>query len=109
MAFAKVDLTSGDLLNFGGKGTKTAVIADDFNKPRALTVKFTGKYPKELVPGQLTVLASAESSDFGVANALVNSAGPTEIMVSVFGWRSYDQAFTGDIVFFAVFIGELPP
>ena len=57
---------------------------------------FTGNYPASITAGKVVVIATAESSDWGVANAVVNSASTTQISVSVYTWKSNDVATTGN-------------
>jgi len=111
VAFAKVDLGAGTLLAFGGKGTKTAEI-DDGLVFTYIDVRFTGKYPKNLVSNQVILNATAQSSTgvgYGVANATVLTVSSTELLVRVFGWKS-DNLNTGAMqLFLTVFIGEAVP
>lgn len=106
-AFAKVDLSTLTMLSFGGRGTKTCTVTGgvaDYNA----TIQFTGKYPGLTNPDQVIISATCQSGSFGVANGTVISAGPTGIVVEVYGWVSDSKADAATPVFVTLFIGQLP-
>ena len=105
VAFAKVNLGTGNLVTFGGKGTKSASITDtDIGSYAEVT--FTGKYPKDVTTDQIVINATCESDNYGVANAFAVSATSTQLVIGVYGWESDTQTYQGDRVFFTVFIGQ---
>lgn len=111
VAFAKVRLDSGAILTFGGKGTKTAEMSD-FLANGFVDIKFVGKYPKDLSSDQVILHATAQSStgvNFGVANAMVLNATPTELLIRVYGWKSDTLALGAMRLFLTAFIGESVP
>lgn len=105
VAFAKASISSQSVLSFGGKGT-TAAVASGGDSNAFVDVKFTGKYPKDITTSQVIINATAESSDFGVANAFVVSASPTQLVIEVSGWVSTNaNSNTGETVFMSVYLG----
>ena len=107
VAFAKVNLYTGSLLAFGGKGTATATLsATDSNGWAEVT--FTGKYPKDISADQVIITATCQTYNYGVANAYVSSVSSTQLVIGVYGWKSDTTSYQGDSVFFSVFIGQQP-
>ena len=105
VAFAKLNIGTASVLTFGGKGTTSAVVSDgDSNS--FVDVTFTGKYPKGITTTQVVINASAESSDYGVANAIATSANSTQLVIEVSGWVSDTKALNGETVFVSVFLGQ---
>jgi hypothetical protein len=105
VAYAKADIASQTILSFGGKGTLAAAVSGGSSNA-FIDVKFTGKYPKDITVDQVIVNATAQSSDFGVANAIVQSASPSQLVVEVSGWVSTNTDSTaGETVFMSVYLG----
>lgn len=104
VAFAKADIAAATVLTFGGKGTEAAsATGDHFGYA---DISFTGHYPKNITADQVIVIATAQSADFGVANATVLSASPTELVIRVYGWSSASLAYSGEKVFVSVLLGR---
>jgi hypothetical protein len=105
VAYAKADILTQTVLSFGGKGTTAAAVSGGQSNS-FIDVKFTGKYPKDVTVDQVIINATAQSSDFGVANATVVSASPSQLVVEVSGWVSTNtDSNVGETVFMSVFLG----
>lgn len=105
VAYAKASISSQSILSFGGKGTAAAV-ASGGDSNSFVDVKFIGRYPKDITASQVIINTTAESSDFGVANAFVVSASPTQLVIEVSGWVSTNaNSNTGETVFMSVYLG----
>ena len=106
VAYAKADIATQKILSFGGKGTTAATVSGG-NSNAFINVTFTGKYPKGVTEDQVIINATAQSSDFGVANAVVVSASSSQLVVEVSGWVSTNaNSNVGETVFMSVFIGQ---
>ena len=105
IAYARVSIEHGSLLSFGGKGTTFAAIAGA-DQTGFVEVRFDGKFPKDLTVDQVIPVATADLGNFGVANASVESANPTQIIVFVSCWRSNTAAPLTNNVNFAVYLGR---
>jgi hypothetical protein len=92
----------GSVLSFGGNGTTAAAIDTTTGvctlivPPGNLCVTFTGSFPTGVAAGNLVVLSSAESANFGTTNNSVIAASNTSITVSVSVWNSASLASTSD-------------
>jgi hypothetical protein len=105
VAYAKANIGTGTILSFGGKGT-TAAEVTAANLSQDIWITFTGKYPKDITTNQVILNATAQAHDYGVANARVYTANPTQIEVAVSGWISDNtSSSSGETVFLAVFLG----
>jgi hypothetical protein len=104
IAFARIDGASGNVTATGGVGTKSA--AGVRNSAGDYTITFTGHYPKTITVDQVVVNASAESLQFGVANAVVQSVSPTQIQVEEFTWSSPTETEVDNTCFLTLFLGR---
>ena len=104
VAFAKVNIATAEILTFGGKGTEDATATGDH--AGYADIKFTGHYPKNITGDQVIVIATCQSNDWGVANAMVMSESPTELLIRVYGWSSSTLAYNGETVFVSVMLGR---
>jgi len=104
VAYARMT-TGGVLQAFGGKGTSAATSSGNaFQKD----VVFTGRYPQDITPSKVILQSTVQSSYYGVSNADVVSASPTEIRVRVYSWRSdiiSSSGVSGD-TFVTVLVGK---
>jgi hypothetical protein len=105
VAYAKADILNQVVLSFGGKGT-TAAEATSGDGLNFIEVTFTGKYPKDITADQVIINATAQTSFFPVANAIVSDVNPTQLVVQVSAWVSNTQEGNGEIVFFTVYLGR---
>jgi len=90
IGFARIAGTT--VTTFGGIGT-TAVTATGTGFPYAVT--FTGNYPAGITSSKVVVQTTAESSQSGVTNAIVNTATATSISLSVYVWTPVGMTGTG--------------
>ena len=105
VAYAKASISTGSILSFGGKGTTSAVVSGtDSNS--YVDVTFTGKYPKDITEDQVIINATAQSSDYGVANTVVISATSSQLVVEVSAWVSDTEVANGETVFLTVHLGQ---
>ena len=104
VAYAKASIGAGSVLSFGGKGTTSAVAGG--GNIGFTYVTFTGKYPSGLTANQVILNATAQSWDYGVANAEVISVNSTQLVVSVSGWISDTKVYTGETAFLTVYLGR---
>jgi hypothetical protein len=105
VAYAKASIGAGSLLSFGGKGTTSAFITDA-DQTGFVEVTFNGKFPKGLTVDQVIPTATADIGNFAVANALVEIANSTQIVVFASCWRSTTGAPLTNNVSFAVYLGR---
>ena len=103
IASAKVDTGAAALFSFGGSMTKSATVSGGGGD---VLISFVGRYPKTIDVDQVSVLATARSGAYHVANAFVQSATPTEIVVGVSTWVSNTLAPSSGQAFVAVYLGE---
>lgn len=101
---AKVSLFTSTVLAKGGKGT-TAVSINSVSSGHVF-LKFTGKYPDDITPGNVILQMSAENGNYGVTNGSVATASPTEINVHVYVWSSNDLVNLIDSIFVSLLIGN---
>jgi hypothetical protein len=88
----------------GGVGTKSAAAVR--NAAGDYLITFTGHYPKTATADKVVVNATAESSNFGVANAIVQSVSPTQITVEEFTWDSPVATEVDNNCFVTLFLGR---
>jgi hypothetical protein len=106
LSIATARVTSaGAIDSFGGKGTTGAIAAVHLGG--LYTVAFTGKYPSDIATNKVIVQATSEEGVYGVANAHVATATPTEIDVDVATFKT-DGSDTPslDNFFVTVFVGQ---
>ncbi|HXC50509.1 MAG TPA: hypothetical protein VN634_06495 [Candidatus Limnocylindrales bacterium] len=103
VGLANVSLFAGTIASKGGKGT-TDVTITSFS-PGFVDLKFTGKYPDDITPGNVILQSTAQSANYSVTNGFVSSASPTEIDVTIYEWSSDTLNNQTDNVFIALFIG----
>jgi hypothetical protein len=112
VAFASVDglsnPTSPTIRAFGGSSTKSATVSlNNPGTPGEVVVAFVGKFPKSITVNDVIPIATAESNDFGVANAYVVSVSKTEIDVDVATWVSSNTATeTAENLFVTLYLGH---
>lgn len=105
VAYAKASIGTGSLLSFGGKGTTIAFITEA-DQTGSLQVTFNGKYPKDLTLDQVIPCATTDNGNFAVANASIDIANSTQIVVFVTCWRSTNGTPQTNNVSFAVYLGR---
>jgi len=103
--YAKVDLTTGTVLAFGGKRT-TAVGTASCAGVGSCEVTFTGNYPTDIAIDKVIVNSTAQSFSFGVTNAVVTGVSPTTITVSVYRWESDNLSPQNDPIWVSVSVGK---
>jgi hypothetical protein len=104
IAFARIDGATGDVTAVGGVGTKSAVGVR--NSTGDYVITFTGRYPKTISAEKVVVQATAESFNFGVANAVVQSVSATQITVEEFTWDSPVATEADNNCFLTLFLGR---
>ena len=104
IAFARIDGPTGNVTAVGGVGTKSAVGVR--NNPGDYSITFTGHYPKTLTADKVVVNVSAESANFGVANAVVQSVSATQITVEEFTWDSPAATEVDNNCFLTLYLGR---
>jgi hypothetical protein len=100
-------MSDGSVKSFGGNGTIEATITT--HSVGYYQIAFAGNYVDTMAPDRLTVLATARSGSFVVANAFVNGANATSIEVGVYSFTSGDQTPADEEVHVAVLLGQLAP
>ena len=109
LAFARVR-ADGTLASFGGTGTTVAASQRNVGAgPGDYVVTFFGSYPADVWGERLTVLSSAESRSFHVADAWVRAATPGVIQLEVYSWSSPVPQPSDDDVFVTVLYGRAAP
>jgi hypothetical protein len=109
VAFAKANIAQSLVNGFGGKGTTFAQVSDVNVGQGEIELTFTGKYPKDITADTVIVNVTPEISVAScVANAFVNSASPTEIVIRVNVWRSDSLTPVAGGVFVTVYVGQTP-
>jgi len=109
VAFARIR-ADGTLASFGGSRTTVAAAQRAVGAgPGDYVVTFLGDYPADVWGERLTVLASAESRSFHVADAWVRSASAGMIQLEVYAWSSPVPQPSDDDVFVAVLYGRAAP
>lgn len=107
LAFARIR-ADGTLASYGGSRTTVATAQRAGGGPGDYLVTFLGQYPADVWGERLTVLASAESRNFHVADAWVRSAAAGMIQLEVYAWSSPVAQPSDDDVFVAVLYGRGP-
>jgi len=87
VGYASIDEVAGAVLAYGGKGTTGVTVLS--HSTGQVSLKFTGKYPDDVSADKVIVQTTAESLSYGVTNTMVLSASPTEIVVAVYHFVSY--------------------
>jgi hypothetical protein len=109
IGFARIKLGDMSVSAFGGKGTKS--VTTGLSGGTGVAVSFSGKFPKNLIPDQVIVQATAEAAEpdlLAVANAVVSLASATQIVVVVNGWIANTTTPVDGYVFVTLYSG-LPP
>jgi len=107
VGFARINLADGTVAAYGGRGTKS--VTTGANLGGGWIVFFNGSYPKRLTDATVVVQATAEAADqFAVANAIVASAGATQIVVTANAWDAGTSTPVDGYVFITVYAGEPP-
>lgn len=114
IGFARAD-GSGTMLSFGGNGTTGVTVQQINDGGTNYRFTFSGVFSALTAtdtPGnqnRISILTSAETKDYGVTNAYVNSASASQIVVTVYIWKSSD--LTADFqngVYVALLLGQAP-
>jgi hypothetical protein len=107
VAFARINPATNVAESFGGNGTTSVTVTDDFGIVGNRTVVFHGSYPAGIDRTKVVVLTTAQVNSFDVTNAYVSDATATEITVGINDWQSYqpppDNGRT-TVDFIAVFV-----
>lgn len=104
IAFAAIRGADGSVISSGGNGT--TLVNCVRNGAGDYTVTFSGNFPANVSAEKLTVLATAQSDNYQVTNAAVESASSSSISIRIFAWRSDVASEIDASVFVQVLLGS---
>ena len=103
IAQARVNGSTGAVQAFGGKGTISALSSGSGG---FYFVTFNGHYPADITSSKVILQTTCNSGAYGVSNAYVSSATPTQINVGVYCWTSSTLTYVSNDMFVNVYAGQ---